>query len=461
MTATLQRRLLTRAGQAEITHGPWFSVAATTARVAFRGSRRCSVAVRYAPNATLSNPTTSVATEVVVANDYTGTVNLSGLTADNIYTFRFVVDGREVIDPAGLYTFRTFPAVGNVAFSFAFGSCACFQSNVTTRDFAYKSLLATPARFFIHLGDTIYADTDPPTGQSLNIYRMQHRRAMTDAMIWTFNTVKTRRSLPLFTMFDDHEIDNDWEGGQAGAYVQAMQAWREYHGRANPDPVQANQHYYAFSYGNVGFFVTDGRSYRSPNANTDNASKVMLGATQIADLKSWLLSNNAAYKLKFICVPGPAHGYANNTVSDNWGGVDDGFQVPTGANGYRTERNDLLNYISTNNISGVVFLSGDQHWAGSFKFTAGTEGRSYYEFMSSPINRSGLNENSRAVDGVNGPIFWKHGVLSNGTTCQNVGLVTIDTAPADPTIAYQLYGTAGAVAGRLTSLTKSQLDAGL
>lgn len=457
MASTLRRALIERAGRAEITHGPWLSVSSATARIAFRTSERCAVAVRYAANATLAAPTTSAATTVTDASDCTGTVDLSGLTADAVYTFRFVVDGREVADPWGYSTFRTFPAAGDVSFSFGFGSCAGFTSStVITRDFTYKQLLTTGARFFLHLGDTIYADDDAPTTTTLAGYRTHHRRALTDGNLFTFNTVRSLRSLPLFTIWDDHEIANDWAGGQAGIYLSAEQAWNEYHGRANPDPRTANQHYYAFSYGNVGFYVLDQRSYRSAIAATDNASKTLLGATQLADLESWLLANNATYKLKVICSPTIVSGYAANTGGDSWGGVDDGFQVPTGANGYRTERNALLDYIATNNISGVLFISGDQHWAGAFKFAAGTEGRSYYELMSSPMQRSVLSPPARAADAVNGPIFWKY----NGSA--NFGLVTLDTTVADPTIAYQLYGINGSLgAGNLTSLTKSQLDVGL
>ena len=38
-------------------------------------------------------------------------------------------------------------------------------------------------------------------------------------------------------------------------------------------------------------------------------------------------------------------------------------KVPDGWGGYQTEWNDLKNFIVTNQISGVVFISGDLHLA--------------------------------------------------------------------------------------------------
>jgi phosphodiesterase/alkaline phosphatase D-like protein len=35
------------------------------------------------------------------------------------------------------------------------------------------------------------------------------------------------------------------------------------------------------------------------------------------------------------------------------------------------ERQKILDFIVRNNINGVVFLSGDKHWAGAFKLRKG------------------------------------------------------------------------------------------
>jgi hypothetical protein len=256
-------------------------------------------------------------------------------------------------------------------------------------------------------------------------------------------------------MWDDHDLTNDFSAGTGNAlYAPAKQAFQEYHARANPDSLTSGEMYYAFQVGDTGFFVPDLRSFRSTNATTDTSSKTILGATQKTALKSWLLANKNTLKVKFICASVPACGYASNTGGDSWGGVDDGAQVPTGANGFRTERNEIWDYIDANQIPGVVFISGDQHWAGSFKTTYASRPR--YEFLSSAFNSSVLAPVSRTADPVNGPIFWKYGSVSN------VGVVTVDTTVTPATVSFQLYNASGSLGSSyLTSLTTDQINANL
>lgn len=321
---------------------------------------------------------------------------------------------------------------------------------------------AIPAetRFFLHLGDTIYADRDPPNATTLADYRTQHRAALAGADVTTQNYKALRARMPVFTTWDDHDLANDFSAGTGSAlYAPAKQAFQEYQARANPDSLTAGELYYAFQYGDVGFFVTDGRSFRSADSATDNSSKTLLGATQKAALKNWLLTNKDTLKLKFICSSTPAHGYAANTGGDSWGGVDDGIQSPNGANGFRTERNEIWDYIDANQIPGVVIISGDQHWAGSFK--TAYAGRPRYEFMSTPLNMTNttsfmLNEVARAADPVNGPVLWKL------DKTMNVGVVSVDTTVSPATVSFQLYGTGGSLgASYLTSISADDINTNL
>jgi phosphodiesterase/alkaline phosphatase D-like protein len=167
-----------------------------------------------------------------------------------------------------------------------------------------------------------------------------------------------------------------------------------------------------------------------------------------------LTANKTLLRFKFICSSTGAHGYSANTAGDSWGGVDDSTQSPNAANGFRTERNALWEWIDANGIRGVVFLSGDQHWSGSFKTTWASRAR--YEFMSSPFNYTNLTEVARAADSVNGPVFWKY------DNAVNFGLVSVDTTVFPATVSFQLYGTGGSLGGSfLTSLTSADIDAGL
>jgi hypothetical protein len=380
------------------------------------------------------------------------------LSADTQYYYTPIVDGVDWYS-APYPSFKTFPAAGSsAALSFAFGSCTK-HSDTIGEDSIFTAIPAE-ARFFLHLGDTIYADRDPPNATTLADYRTQHRAALAGADVTTQNYKALRARMPVFTTWDDHDLANDFSAGTGSAlYAPAKQAFQEYQARANPDSLTSGELYYAFQYGDVGFFVTDGRSFRSADSATDNSSKTLLGATQKAALKNWLLTNKDTLKLKFICSSTPAHGYAANTGGDSWGGVDDGTQAPNGTNGFRTERNEIWDYIDANQIPGVVIISGDQHWAGSFK--TAYAGRPRYEFMSTPLNMTNttsfmLNEVARAADPVNGPVLWKL------DKTMNVGVVSVDTTVSPATVSFQLYGTGGSLgASYLTNINADDINANL
>lgn len=93
-------------------------------------------------------------------------------------------------------------------------------------------------------------------------------------------------------------------------------------------------------------FMLDCISYRSPLADVDDASKTMLGANQKAWLKARLLSSTATFKL----IVSPKKTYKSST-GDN----GDTFGE------YSTERDEIVNYITTNSIDGVLWIAGDKH----------------------------------------------------------------------------------------------------
>jgi alkaline phosphatase D len=89
--------------------------------------------------------------------------------------------------------------------------------------------------------------------------------------------------------------------------------------------------------------LLDNRWNRSPNTDTDS-NKTILGAAQIRWLKDFLLNSKATFKC--IAIGGQflntAAKYENYAV-------------------YKKERQEILDFIRTNNIKNVVFLTGDRH----------------------------------------------------------------------------------------------------
>jgi PhoD-like phosphatase len=110
----------------------------------------------------------------------------------------------------------------------------------------------------------------------------------------------------------------------------------------------------------------DTRSYRSPNNSIDNSGKSMLGEVQREALLDFLEQSSAAFKVIVSSVP-----FALGEVSaDTW-------------SSYQTERELILAEIEQRGISGVLFLSGDRHWSGAFRFIS-SGGYAYYDFLPSP-----------------------------------------------------------------------------
>ena len=97
----------------------------------------------------------------------------------------------------------------------------------------------------------------------------------------------------------------------------------------------------------VEIFFTQSIVHRSPIAATDDASKTMLGATQKAWLKARLLASTATFKI--ISSTKKTYKAASGDNGDTFGE-------------YTTERNELLDYIASNGITGVIWIAGDKHY---------------------------------------------------------------------------------------------------
>jgi alkaline phosphatase D len=159
-----------------------------------------------------------------------------------------------------------------------------------------------------------------------------------------------------------------------------------------------------FQYANVDFFVLDGRSQRDPNTDPDDTNKSMLDGNnlgpvgQLEWLKQGLLNSTARWKIIFSSVP------TNPTVKlfDSWGA-------------FQTEWNNLKQFIQTNQISGIVFVSGDLHMGGIDNGNAS----GFPEMVVPSPNLPGcLSSDS--------PGNWSEGIYYNSTgSCKGYGVVTV------------------------------------
>jgi phosphodiesterase/alkaline phosphatase D-like protein len=343
-------------------------VGATTdhdAKVWARGTHAGQLQVQYRP-AGASAWTTSAGVAFDAARDLTAVVTLAGLSAGTAYDYRLAVDCQvDGLSQAGLTTLPVAGAPGRI--SFALGADTLQPSAHSQLPFpVFDAVAAQRPGFMVLAGDQVYADAGGAATTTAQ-YDAKYRENWGESHYRSFMS-----RFPTFMMWDDHEIRNDWSAGKTGLYLQARPAFDAYQGVHNPAPRTAGETYYTFSAGQVDFYVLDTRSFRSPDGNTDNASKTMLGSIQKADLERWLSTSTA--KFKFIVSSVAFNDFAttcSSTEHDAWCA-------------YRTERSEIFDYIRANGIRGVVLVSGDQHWSGAFRLNA-ISPYHLYEFMPTPL----------------------------------------------------------------------------
>ena len=280
---------------------------------------------------------------------FAAAIRLAGLASGETYYYR-VVDAGSGEPASGVGRFKTAPAVPR-PFSFAF-SGDVHESYAPFR--LFDVIGARDPDFFLHLGDTVYADQPVREfAPSLAHYRRKHAIIRRDPHLQRF----LARHLTWAT-WDDHEIEDDAHAGHRHL-LQAMEAFREYW---PCDPVARRGLYRRFAWAGTDFFILDTRGFRSPQQAPNGPHKTMLGSEQ----KRWFLDGLKASSapFKFVMTSVPFHAES----ADAWGG-------------YRAERDEIVRSIRTHGVSGVIFLTADFHMARDW--TSVTTG--LREYMAGPI----------------------------------------------------------------------------
>jgi alkaline phosphatase D len=337
-----------------LTHGPRLGeVTGTSIRIWARACVQATVAVEYKETGqdwSQAQQTAGVLTET--AKDNTVTLQVTGLTAGISYDYRLRVDGQLPAKPFG-GSFSTLPSSGPITFIISSDMHHPFQgippdtSNVP--DQILQLMSTKDADFSFMMGDQIVIEIVlnnlgrccVPESQA--DYELAYRNLSAYQYFGNFAA-----NTPLMTTWDDHEIVNDFSASSNQTYYSwARAAYDEFFGNLNSTPLSAGGIQYIYDAGDMEFFVMDTRSYRSANFAPDGPDKTMLGAEQKQALKDWFLNSDAIFKLVISSVM--VNDYSGHTVyGESW---------PA----FATERNEILDFITDNDVSGVLFFSGDEH----------------------------------------------------------------------------------------------------
>jgi alkaline phosphatase D len=331
--------------------------------------------------------------------------------------------------------------------------------------------------FFIHSGDTIYADgpiassavaenglvwTNIVTpevakvAETLNEFRGRYRYNLLDENVRRFNA-----EVPQIWQWDDHEVTNNWSGSKNlsgdARYTEknvplliarGTRAFLEY-APMRPFTVRESQRVYRrYSYGPLlDLFVIDMRSYRGPNTNNlqtmPNEETVFLGREQLDWLKAGLENSRAIWKVVAADMPLGLN-VGDGTLPNGqarWEAVANG--EPGGPKGRELEIAELLRHIKRQRVPNVVWLTADVHYCAAHFYApekaAFRDFDGFWEFVAGPLNAGTFGPGT--LDGTFGPqaVFVKapppgQANLSPYAGLQFFGEVNIDSRSEEMTV---------------------------
>ncbi|TFD82527.1 alkaline phosphatase [Cryobacterium sp. Sr8] len=380
------------------------------------------------------------------ATDFTSRINSRNLPSGTRFALSLQfedVDGN--LGEAAQGSFSTAPGQGRRGS----GSAPRGQSFVWTGDTAgqgwgineeiggmrgYAAMHATRPDFFIHSGDTIYADGPiqaqvterdgklwrnivteevSKVAETLKEYRGRHRYNHLDA-----NLRAMYAEVPVIAQWDDHETHNNWYAGQIltdARYTErrvdvlaarARQAWQENQpiaqltdGSTGFEPARI---YRKISRGpQLDIFCLDMRTFKDPNTDGKEAQQTnILGQEQVDWLIREVKQSTATWKviaadlpLGLIVPDGPVN-------QESLANRDNGAPL-----GKELEIAGVLSAFKRHRVRNVVWLTADVHYCAAHHYSPERavfqDFDPFWEFVAGPINAGSFGPNQ--MDGTFGP----------------------------------------------------------
>ena len=314
-------------------------------------------------------------------SDFTAKMLLENLPAgqDIFYRVKFRdLSHTSILSEPVIGRFRTAPADRRDV-SFVWGGDVAGQGWGINPDdggmFTFATMRKHKPDFFLHSGDTIYADgpikpevtladgkvwknvTIPEkakVAETLDEFRAAHKYNFLDEHLRAFNA-----EVPIIVQWDDHEVTNNWSASKQlpAAYKErdigllAARAARAFHEMypTRESIVEPGRIYCTINYGPLlDVFVLDERSYRGANGpnqqTTYGPESYFLGPDQLAWLKRGLLNSRATWKVIASDMPLSIIVYDDAANKKGSEAVAQGDGPPRGR---ELEIADLLRFIKT------------------------------------------------------------------------------------------------------------------
>jgi alkaline phosphatase D len=364
-------------------------------------NQKASVKVEYY---TLDNPSKIFSSESYTSekeNGYTNHIILDKLEQGKKYNYNVFINNKKVVllyetsfSSKKLWQWRE----DAPDFTVAFGSCNYVNEPEVDRPGKgygseheiFNAIANKNPNIMIWGGDNMYlreVDWDSKTGI---YYRSTHSRSIKEIQPLLAKTQN-------FAIWDDHDYgNNDSDRSFYNKYI-TQKAFRDFWANKSygSDVTQAEGTYSTFNWGDAQFFMLDGRFFRSPNDRI-SGDHTMLGTKQFEWLIDALSASNASFKIIII------GGQVLNSIGDseNYGHYPD-------------EKAKLLKELIDNKIKGVLFLTGDRHYAELAKLDRQNT-YPLYDWTVSPFTSGVAKEREANPLKVSGSTFFTHnfGIIS-------------------------------------------------
>ncbi|MDQ3767649.1 MAG: alkaline phosphatase D family protein [Actinomycetota bacterium] len=422
---------LARSGRPIVTYGVQSGdITRTSAVVWARANRLSRMIVEVDTNNTFSTAHAIRGPVARATTDFTAQLDLSGLPPAEQLFYRVSfedLDDRRLTSEPSVGSFRTAPGAKSTL-TFVWSGDTAGQGWGINPDFGgmrlYEAMRVLKPDFFIHSGDTVYADgpisesVTLPDGsvwrnivtpekakvaETLDEFRGNYKYNLMDPNVRSFNA-----EVPIFAQWDDHETTNNWYPGEIlddplytvtdvnllaararRAFVEFMPL-REQHG--DPDRI-----YRKVAYGPLlDLFFIDMRTYRGPNTSNDQRRRspvtAILGRRQLEWLKLQLRRSRATWKVIASDMPVGLVVPDSETTFEAVANDHDGRAL-----GRELEVAELLSFIKREAIDNVVWITADVHYTAAHHYDPARatfhDFKPFWEFVSGPINAGTFGPN--------------------------------------------------------------------
>ena len=472
--ATLAMPAISRAQSRPVfTHGVQSGdVDVTSGMIWTRVDRPSRVQMEVATTESFANARALPPMDALPESDYAVKRLLSNLAPDQDIFYRFTAadlsDINAVSEPV-TGRFRTAPASRrSVRFAWSGDTAGQGWGIDDEGMLTYATMAGHNPDFFIHSGDTIYADGPMQDevvrdGQVIwkNTTLIDEKRKVAETLDefrgqWKYNMMddyvrQMNAQVPTFFQWDDHEVVNNWSGSkdmmaddrytEKSLPLLTARAARAFH-EMTPiryTPAEPGRVYRKIAYGPMlDVFFIDLRSYRGPNSDGMQTEMTpesrALGAEQVAWLKRELANSTATWKVIASDMP------IGLIVWDDWRSQSGVEAIANGDDGAAAGREleiaDLLRFIKSAGVKNTVWLTADVHYTAAHHYSpdraAFQDFDPFWEFVSGPIHAGTFGPNSLdmtfgpEVRYVKAPAEGQGVNLSPSEGLQFFGLVDID-----------------------------------